>query len=101
MISGVGFGCFSTTTGLESAGKKQLNPTVPELIENLRIFLCNMTEVYAGAHHDPLIKILSAPKLQQKNEMPFLLVRPLYVKANLDRKARFTKTDLSGASVLC
>ncbi len=26
----------TTTTGLESAGEKQLNPTVPELIENLR-----------------------------------------------------------------
>jgi hypothetical protein len=25
----------ATTTGLESAGEKQLNPTVPELIENL------------------------------------------------------------------
>jgi len=25
----------TTTTGLESAGKKQLNPTVPELIENI------------------------------------------------------------------
>jgi hypothetical protein len=25
----------ATTTGLESAGKKQLNPTVPELIENI------------------------------------------------------------------
>ena len=25
-----------TTTGLEGAGEKQLNPTVPELIENLR-----------------------------------------------------------------
>ena len=24
----------ATTTGLESAGEKQLNPTVPELIEN-------------------------------------------------------------------
>jgi len=27
----------ATTTGLESAGKKQLNPTVPALIENLAI----------------------------------------------------------------
>jgi len=27
----------ATTTGLESAGEKQLNPTVPELIENLHI----------------------------------------------------------------
>ncbi len=26
----------ATTTGLESAGKKQLNLTVPEIIENLR-----------------------------------------------------------------
>jgi len=26
----------ATTIGLESAGKKQLNPTVPELIEKLR-----------------------------------------------------------------
>jgi hypothetical protein len=25
----------AATTGLESAGEKQLNPTVPELIENL------------------------------------------------------------------
>jgi len=25
----------ATTTGLESAGEKQLNPTVPEFIENL------------------------------------------------------------------
>jgi hypothetical protein len=25
----------TTTTGLESAGEKRLNPTVPELIENL------------------------------------------------------------------
>jgi len=28
----------ATTTGLESAGEKQLNPTVPELIENLLFF---------------------------------------------------------------
>ncbi len=28
----------ATTTGLESAGEKQLNLTVPELIENLLIF---------------------------------------------------------------
>ncbi len=27
----------ATTTGLESAGEKQLNPTVPELIENLPV----------------------------------------------------------------
>ncbi len=26
----------ATTTGLESAGKKRLNPTVPEIIENIR-----------------------------------------------------------------
>jgi hypothetical protein len=26
----------ATTTGLESVGEKQLNPTMPELIENLR-----------------------------------------------------------------
>jgi len=26
----------ATTTGLESAGEKQLNPTVPELIENFQ-----------------------------------------------------------------
>ncbi len=35
-ISGVGFGFFSTTTGLESAFKKHPNLTVPELIENLQ-----------------------------------------------------------------
>ncbi len=29
----------ATTTGLESAGEKQLNPTMPELIENLPAIL--------------------------------------------------------------
>jgi len=30
----------ATTTGLESAGEKQLNRTVPELIENLQKLFC-------------------------------------------------------------
>ncbi len=33
-----GVGSHATKTGLESAGEKQLNPTVSELIENLLEF---------------------------------------------------------------
>jgi len=38
----------ATTTGLESAGKKQLNPTVPELFENSYLIGKLETVDYSG-----------------------------------------------------
>ncbi len=32
----------AATTGLESAGEKQLNPTVPELVEEFSIYFPNL-----------------------------------------------------------
>ncbi len=46
----------ATTTGLESAGEKQLNPTVPELIENLS-FLTSIR--FSRKRHNIPVRTLS------------------------------------------
>jgi hypothetical protein len=50
----------ATTTGLESAGEKQLNPTVPEFIENLPYFLC-MTSFRFFCVYDIFVFMLIGP----------------------------------------
>jgi hypothetical protein len=51
----------ATTTGLESAGEKQLNSTAPELIENL-LFLSSIEHRFAKGKVREMTRLMSFKK---------------------------------------